>query len=306
MTFEELRLKNAAEYADILQIEGVHAVGIGMNDAGEYVRSIYVHNPELVANIQNTLLEDSEIIFEAEPVSDVLRFPKNLVTKLSALSDDEGRYRPVLGGVQIYLEDDNDAWVGTLSCFVKSQDKQDDYIYMLSNHHVFDSEALLVYQPLGSNDNIVGIVTDVTHGDHLDSALAKVLTPDYKVGVAEEIGKLTEIRTVIKADLGKTVKKRGRTTGLTYGTIKSIDCYVKIKRSNGGYRIVEHAIKITVDEERSRYYSMSGDSGSPVVFEDDNSLLGIHFAGNSIEHTYGYASNISQIFEDLNIELAIE
>ena len=161
------------------------------------------------------------------------------------VNKDQGRYRPLIGGIQLYLRNDSGGWFGTLGTFVKSKDKGDDDLYVLSNLHVLESVGLAVYQPYKGSNNLIGATSFAEEFENTDAALAEINDPaDVAVNTILDIGKVTEARDVTIEDLEKEVMKRGRTTLLTMGTILAINTVVSI-----GGKLIEDIVTVkTIDD----------------------------------------------------------
>jgi hypothetical protein len=177
--------------------------------------------------------------------------------------------------------------------------------FILSNTHVFAGDVAP-----GGNDRIsaVGddvdqsglvdigcqyiandIVADVTEWApfgqfNIDAAIAEVragqVSPD---GAILEIG--TPANTTVPAFVGQSVKKSGRTTGLTHSSISSLNATVTVGYTDecaGNSFTVPYTGQILISNKASRFLN-SGDSGS-VMFEDvatNPRAVGLLYAGSS-------------------------
>lgn len=123
----------------------------------------------------------------------------------------------------------------------------------------------------------------------VDCAIAKPNNPDNLFGDILEIG---SINSITEGLLGMDIKKSGRTTGLTTGTIEQVDVTARV---NFG------ADKVAVFEDQLLAGSMSqgGDSGSAVL-DEDNNIVGLLFAGSS---TTTIINRIQNVFSALNVSL---
>lgn len=299
MNFDALLNYLEDHATEIMRKAGAHTVGIGKNADGESVLNIYVE--------QQPTEEEAEALQESLPgtvkipcrylVEELAQEDILYVNDLELEEMDFGRYRPLVGGIQLYLKNNNSAWIGTLGTFVKSKSKTDDKLYLLSNKHVLDTVGLSVCQPLFSGENIVATVSKVEEFDNTDAALAEVLNPsDVEVNTIEEIGKVAETRSVTQADIGKKVVKRGRTTGRTVGTIESIHAT----------RIISGVTRrdcVVVRANQGEVFSNPGDSGSPVVMQGEGKLVGLHFAGNRALGGISIFCTTDNVFNNYNIEL---
>jgi len=294
------------KYEDaLLSYQRVHAVGIGYKEVDgirtdELEIIVYVHantSVEKYVEAEHVPLEIEgipvEFIAETEPMLDVLPVAYEIVRPT-----DQARYRPLVGGIQIFLNYYRSEWVGTVGTFVKSKDPSDDHLYILSNQHVLKADGLTVFQPRPGVLNLVGSTTVTQEFPDADAGLALVNDPsDVDVNMIEDIGLVNETHDVTVDDLSKRVRKRGRTTLLTEGTIEAINVAINLV---GGTRQYD-CVRVRADE--GELFSSPGDSGSCVVLVEDNALVGLHFAGNGIAGGASFFSKIGNVFDNLNVEL---
>lgn len=97
---------------------------------------------------------------------------------------------------------------------------------------------------------------------------------------------------------GLPVRKRGKTTGLTFGHIFDVD-YIGHTRS--GNRLTDQ-FRVVVDPVHSTVWSGEGDSGSFVVTADDR-VVGLHW-GHDPGAPVGVASPIHNVERVLSIQVA--
>lgn len=123
----------------------------------------------------------------------------------------------------------------------------------------------------------------------VDCAIALPNNPDDVVNEIMEIG---TINNITEGVLGMDVKKSGRTTGLTTGTIEQVDVTARV---NFG------ANKVAVFEDQLMAGGMSqgGDSGSAVLDQEGN-LVGLLFAGSSTTTLF---NRIQNVFSELGVSL---
>ena len=91
-----------------------------------------------------------------------------------------------------------------------------------------------------------------------------------------------------------SVEKRGRSTGLTKGTVSYVEVTVERVGEGSFNRLAEHAFMI--DSASDDPFSLPGDSGSAVISSADNSLVGLLF-GHVGETTTGIASEIGPLLD---------
>jgi hypothetical protein len=105
--------------------------------------------------------------------------------------------------------------------------------------------------------------------NQVDAAIAKPLSPDM---ISTEIAEIGVPAGVAQATLGTRVKKVGRTTGFTTGTILAIEMTTQIEYDGP---------KATFQNQYlATGMSQPGDSGSSVL-DKNNCVVGLLFAGSS-------------------------
>lgn len=225
---------------------------------------------------------------------------------------DESGYDLLTGGIQI----DAGIGSGTLGCFVTrdTEPAATKKIYLLSNHHVilgkdgavgrrvgqpsspsgcscclcYDIAEVFCGQvgsPNGTAANVGTVAAGQPTNNAVDAAIAKLLGQDatdpktvYFSNSIEEIGPVFGSTALTLHD---RVRKRGRTTGLTYGQIEAIGATtsVVVDKKNpaaGNITYANATFRITPLAE-SPLMANEGDSGS-VVVNSRNQVVGLIFA----------------------------
>lgn len=189
---------------------------------------------------------------------------------------------------------------GTLGALVTD----DSFQYILSNNHVLArtniaspgeqiiQPGLIDRQCVQDPTDTVALVSDFVkirfkRGravpiNTVDAAIAQVVPGAVDPnGIILDIGQVNS--ATVEATLGRAVKKSGRTTGFTTGTVHSIDVTVDVKYSEecGGAtnKLARFKNQILITPGG---FSAGGDSGSLIV-EDVNTkprAVGLLFAGN--------------------------
>ena len=150
----------------------------------------------------------------------------------------------------------------------------------------------LIASLLGSDTRLVPMLPSLAEGDNLvDAALGRVMV-DFVDEVAE-IGVIDGAETAV---LGMRVKKFGRTTSFTEGTITQVNATFTVQGYPGGPATFTDQIAITAD---SGTFLEGGDSGSSLISED-NKVVGLCFAGSS---AIGIANRWEHVVDGLNIIL---
>lgn len=221
-------------------------------------------------------------------------------------SESKKKYSKLTGGISVYDMIYDNAF-GTAGAFFKTI--KDNSIYLLSNYHVLLGRKGKIDDPIshpsksdassyGTKADEIGRIfwkKDIEKNSFnlIDVAIAKINT-----GVSVDIGKYTRCRHIQYKDLGtakvgQNVRKCGKTTGLTYGEIRSINCTVNISREKKELDIYRKQILTTKMTE-------DGDSGS-VLVNDEGTVIGLLFGGNNID--LSVANHIPLIIEAIKKDI---
>jgi len=208
----------------------------------------------------------------------------DVVGEVRALKSYTGVYRPVPGGVSV--GNTNECAAGTIGCVVIKGGKR----FALSNNHVFarENKASIgedIVQPgrydtkpkCASSEKVADLSDfkpidfSTSASNEIDAAIAELTT----TSVCSMVDNLyTPSSTVVDPRVGLAVKKVGRTSGLTTGTIAGINVTINVGYSSGTARFVN---QIYVASSFIR----SGDSGSLMVTQSGNNPVGLNFAGGA-------------------------
>ncbi len=135
----------------------------------------------------------------------------------------------------------------------------------------------------------VRVGTQAAADNLVDAAIAEPLDQNDVRNEILNIGTITE---TADGFLGMNVKKMGRTTGFTTGSIIQIDVTSQVSYGSG-------KTATFVDQLMAGAMSQGGDSGSAVV-SSDNKLVGLLFAGST---STTILNRIQNVFSALNISL---
>lgn len=226
------------------------------------------------------------------------------------------RQRPVRGGISTAHFT---VTAGTLSCFCRSTRGEDDpeQVFVLSNNHVYAdvnnaNPGDPLFQP-GPMDGGTAADTIAQLSRFVPIQLGGVLPNrvDCAIGaLAQDVNfdpaicSIGRITGRAEAFEGMRVRKHGRTTGLTEGSVTDIayDALVGMDHLDPSIvalfddqirveRVAPHAV-----------FGLGGDSGSLVVTSEGVNAVGLYFAGPESGH-YGIASPIDAVRAELEIEL---
>jgi S1-C subfamily serine protease len=123
----------------------------------------------------------------------------------------------------------------------------------------------------------------------VDCALAQPVKVD---DVKNEILLIGKISGTEEGQLGMRIKKSGRTTGLTNGTIEQIDVSARVSYGT-------NKTALFTDQLLAGAMSQGGDSGSAVV-NDNNNLVGLLFAGSE---STTIINRVGNVFQSLGVTL---
>lgn len=329
-TLSEIRPIKRAKETDLLDIPGVTGVDIGYKIVGGEktdVLSIRVYVAEkreleevprgerIPKTTQGVKIDVIQRKYELHPL---LMRVADLV-----LHADTGNYDPLEGGISIgpcrsvYLDAATAAchgastagwytFVGTLGAIVK--DNATNAPMLLSNFHVMCvdngwSVGDTMAQPSRVDGgtcptDVVGALQRASLGGQVDCAVSSHTARNYRCSIAD----IGYVAGTAAASVGLAVRKRGRTTGLTYGTVDSVDLTVSINYCNGlGTVTLTNQVGIEVDEEQSPQFGISGDSGS-VVVNSARKVVGLYFAGTP-DGKHGVANPIQAVLTALNVSM---
>jgi hypothetical protein len=182
--------------------------------------------------------------------------------------DHKTRVRPLVAGYSI----SGDAGgTGTLGYFVKRQGS----VCVLSACHVMPKVGGAVIQP-GKDDKGTGgdKIADVVQAldkpeRGIDCAAAKLTDQTEGTGWKPELAELGRVTGIGTLKVGQTVKKSGRTSGVTQGTVKELGATAKFDEG------------IYVDQIGVARFTEGGDSGSLVVTEDVKAV-GLLMGANNV------------------------
>jgi len=259
-------LKSAAK--SILDLEGI--VGIGSSRD----LKIFVESEEYAEAVPTT--------FAGQPVETIVT--GRLKAMPLSISERQGKVRPLIGGISVgneYITAGtlgivHDGWIMSNAHviamdedanFVESAkiiqpglydggDVEKDVVGYLFGYAVITFNSVVV-------ENYVDFAVGTTTVDHVNDVIAGE-TEDYQV-----------VLTPYEPKEGEEVRKTGRTTGTTYGTVESASSVVKIWYSDEKWAAFHDVIIV-----RGSPFMKGGDSGSFV--DKDGKFVGLGFAGNEL------------------------
>ena len=251
---------------------------------------------------------------------EVIELQSLLVPQEQLLSGlDTGKYTPLRGGISmgpcrgIYMEPPDVPspghylTSGTLGALVR--DRATGARMALTNFHVAcvdDTWSVgdAMAQPSRPDGGSCpadryGTLTRSSLSENVDGA---VITLDEGVDRECRIEEIGDVQGTVAAQVGTAVRKRGRTTRLTFGQVASTDATVTVNFGDGiGTRTLKNQIRVTPDTAQNARFSDRGDSGS-VVVDANNRVLGLLWAG-ATNGSATFLNPINHVLNELDIEL---
>lgn len=208
----------------------------------------------------------------------------------------QGRYRPIQPGAGIInpVELPNYCSVGTLGTIATLNSNGSSVI--LSNNHVmaydFPGKRIgkagdIIIQPgtLDSgnsiNDRVATLggwvtIKDPLSGDNTVDCAYAIINSDININLTSLCNYI--IGSSISPIGNMPIKKAGRTTGCTSGTITALDVTTNVDYSDTSTPAIA---RFTRQIKTSNNFNQAGDSGSVVVNANTNEAVGLLFAGDS-------------------------
>jgi hypothetical protein len=302
-------------------ITNVHATGVGVRVRGgevhpeDFVIKVYVFDKiDLGANTPSLTAQrykDVEIDVEHLPIQEAL-----MATGAPGIPNRQ-RHRPIPGGVSIAPI--NEAFVGTLGCFLRRVASGTEQIFALSNNHVMaDVNRLPIGTPIvqpgpeiapsqiGDVFAALSAFTPVQFPtakltpvvNRFDAAIA--IVADRNLISTRTILGIANYTPTLQAPVpGMRVIKSGRTTGVTTGVITATRVNgVQINygtRTNPRIATFNDTIEIIGDAGVP--FSDRGDSGSVILNRDTGRPVALLFAGDGRTTTACDLGGVCQQFQ---------
>jgi hypothetical protein len=292
---------------ELLSLAGAGFVGIGHSEAeGEVV--VFVEDEEARENVPRSF---NGYTVRTEVTGEVQVLSTQVAEPLAGVSPERrGVVRPLVGGISLSADIEDMYYCGTLG-MVTYDDK------ILSNAHVIaiepDTDNFLdlgtdIIQPgsgdggregarVGALEDYVPIDFDPGAENYADAAIGSI---DYDHGDEDEESPGEQfgeggnywIEGWTEVSLGNTVRKSGRSTGVTTGQVINTNISVYVEYGDEIARFVDQ-IAIAQDNWS---FAGPGDSGSAV--DKDGEFVGLVFAGSE---NYVYINKAEHIIDELGI-----
>lgn len=264
-----------AHNPQLLNLTGVAGTGVGVGQTGEAVVRVFLERPG-VGGIPSHL--------NGVTVETVVTGRFEAYCTRTSHCDSPVPIGVSTGHVNITA--------GTLGAKVKDASGN---VYALSNNHVFanSNDATLgdpILQP-GPYDggtypaDLLGVLHDfepIKFDGSNNTMDAAIMRPTTRTLSASTLGgEYTPSSTIVSPTLNTSVKKYGRTTALTTGTIAEVNVTVNVCYAVRGIFCTKSARFVGQFTVTPGSFSAGGDSGSLIVTSSGNNPVGLLFAGSS-------------------------
>ncbi len=139
---------------------------------------------------------------------------------------------------------------------------------------------------IGSRHRLEAYQTDPNATNLVDAAVAR---PISDADILDEIKDIGVVSGTTEAQLGMTVRKSGRTTGFTVGTITVVDATVEVDYAGPVARFERQIVGTAM--------SQGGDSGSLLVHGDSLLAVGLLFAGSEQATIFNPIDTVLELLE---------
>jgi hypothetical protein len=253
--------------------------------------------PATVGGVKTDVIERTYFLHDAKntkPVEEI------------ELQFDTGGYDPVKGGISIgpCRVIGGLVHAGTLGAIVK--DNATSAPMLLSNYHVMCVDGAwkvgdAMAQPSRVDGgscpaSVVGTLVRAQLTDKADAAVCSLSGRSYSCEIAD-IGPVSGTN-VARGEMA--VRKRGRTTGLTYGIVEGVSLSINLDYGGGVTHTLTGQIDVRPDPARNEVWADHGDSGA-VLVDNDGKIVGLHMAGSNDGH--GVANPIADVLSALDVSI---
>jgi hypothetical protein len=319
-----------------------------LEDAAESVPSSYKNIPLVLIEMPQAIFLSAQTPVTAPPIAAPIIEPNNALSNFSAGDYKElirGKHDVLMGGIS-GANSNLEGQCGTIGYFVRRKSflPRKGAILLLSNSHVFvdmkrstvEDDDLIMQpspgepaesRPVGSliDFNTVKFDNEPDDANHIDAAVARLWKQQDYQPMIPMIGAVKGYVKKDDVEVGEKVRKFGRTTGFTRGSIFSVHLDIRIGYAHtASEALFRDQFLIKPDEKQTPKFVEKGDSGSLLV-DEDNYAAGLIFAGANgslklrdlgletitddnaalVEqvNNYGVANPISEVLAKLNLEL---
>jgi hypothetical protein len=296
---EVMKTKKDIEH-EFLKIPGVNGVAVGYKIVAgkkqdEPVIRVYVNKKRKREDVPNNELIPETI---KGVRTDVVKRDQPIVAH-SQLPHDTTMYDIMAGGINV----GNPAETGTLGAI--AVDNNSGELLILSCCHVFAptknwSAGDAINNPAENQQHIVASLKNAKITSYIDAAIASIKDPTKIqceiVGIGPVKGNIDE--NEINNMLGRHVRKRGVTTGITSGLIETIGGHIQVQY-DGGLVNADLSEQIEVAPDSGDKFSDRGDSGACII-DDSGKIVGLLVGGDGRN---AYANHIQLVLNELNITI---
>lgn len=282
-------------------IPGITSIGVGAKEVGGEITFDMAFRVYVERKLpKDELLREWRIPERIRGVTtDVL--PK---TPIEMIVDD-GKHRPLKGGTQVknqFVEGDNDLLAGTIGCLARFDSPVQEVCALSCEHVMVAGQAglqVIVGQPryvvscCCCTYNQIGRVVNHEKNTVVDCAIAAldqdIVDEIIANNTLNEVVGIGTLAGVAQAVCFEAVRKRGRTTELTTGTVTDV--------------IFENSQILVHPTGPNPKFADRGDSGAVIVNANDR-VIGLLWATDAATRTKGVANHIGEVMREMDITIA--
>lgn len=280
--YDQMVNAQASFHDRAMAIPGVHGTSIGKKYVGGQATETFV----IVIHVSKKKALEDVPVSERIP-EQIEGFPTDVIEHGSAypiVSD-------LIGGADLRVN----SHAGTLGCIVR--DKTDSTTCLLSNQHVLLDVGTTVYVQKNDVCHKIGTTKRTALNSTVDAGIASINSGIGSSPSIAEIGNVAGSRALTWQDIGTEVRKYGRTTALTYGTITGLNYRGKDSLGNPS----QSQVIMEPVTAKNKEFVAPGDSGSAIV--DGKNFIVALLWGKSIGAETAWANRIENVLTVLNIEV---
>lgn len=246
--------------------------------------------PSLKKEFHNDFIEKNFEVFPKSIQYDVknknVHFIQYQEKPCTEIKEDTSYHRELTGGISISKKDDNES--GTAGMFFYMSSDMEEKFFISNYHVIADGNSEIgetqIFHP-GYSDNyeeskVIGEL--FWHNTDLDAAIGIVVNNHpIKNNHLSKFQNITICSIEQNLMEGMIVKKCGKMTGVTSGTLRSTNCTVNLTNRSDCRGITKKNRNLLLTDCMSH----GGDSGSMLI-SDNNKLVGLLIGGNKITGSY--------------------
>ncbi len=295
--------------ADLLKLPNVTGVDVGRKYMGNELNgSIAIR--VFVSKKQH------DIEAQACVPSEIEGYQTDVIERTSELCGDQTRYGFFQGGMRLNTTKSGSTLGAVVHEWVRDNSVVAGYrqvTRLLTTFHGRSKVGSWVFQGGDASLGADGVITKearVDTSEPIDACLVSVSHPELARCGVLEIGPLLGKKNLGITNLGEVLKKRGSTTGLTYGTLDGIAGTDAYHHGDPG-KMTAYNNLLSISAPLNQPFVSNGDSGALVVHQSGYAVGlvisgGTYNQGNQPRHSVAFAHPIQSVLTALGCELCTD